>query len=206
MTTNLKTLILLFTLLLSSSISFSQIQIKKWKHNDSITNHFFPRVSIPSSIAVENCINDFLIGKYLNQSESYRDKFHEFRVLEIENSKYAGISITYQHQFNTSPGLWDFTDYEYFDTRSGNYIDIMMLIDSTKLQSFVSLATQKKQNFLFNYKNNLSQTDENITRINEIIKTESSEPIKEPNIQKNITETSVVLCLLIMSYVYTLTT
>jgi hypothetical protein len=193
MNLNLKSFVILVHTLFFSFIGLSQNNAMTWVQNDSVKNQVFPRATFSDSSKAENKINDFLSNKFLKQPESFRDEFTEFNELAVDKSKYIGIAISFIHEFNTSPGLWGFTDHEYFDIKNGNYIDITMLIDSVQLISFINLANNKKKEFLASFKDSVkSNTDNETNRINEIIDITLADSIQSKDLLKNINESKAM--------------
>jgi hypothetical protein len=172
--------------------AISQDTSLEWRKGDSIENQIFPFAHTSDSSTVENRINIFLQNKYLNQPESYRDQFFEYNDLRLKTPNCSGVSITYEHQFNTSPGLWVFTDINYFDLRSGDCIGVMNLIDQKQNTNFLELVNQRKNTFLANFRNTLPLKDSNLINLNEIIDYTLLDTIRIGDIQKNIDESKAM--------------
>ena len=118
---------------------FSQTENLIWKDSDIRKGQKFPFAYINGLSSIEKEINAYLNDKYLNQSESYRDVFNEYEI-SYPKTNICRVTISYEHGFNTSPGLWSFTTI--FDLkRKGN--DIKLLIAEEKYTDFLKLNERK---------------------------------------------------------------
>jgi hypothetical protein len=159
-----KGLILFLIVFTFGNSLFSQTRNLIWKDSDMRKGQKFPFAYINDSTSIENEINDYFKNKYLNQSDSYRDNFNEYKVSYMKTN-ICGIAITYEHEFNTSPGLWSFTDNNYFDLRNGNIIDIKSLIDVEKYDAFIKIVNDRKNTFVQDFKKGLTKEQEEYERL-----------------------------------------
>lgn len=127
----------------------------------------FPFAYINGLSSIEKEINAYLNDKYLNQSESYRDDFNEYEI-SYPKTNICRVSISYEHGFNTSPGLWSFTDNNFFDLRNGKVIDIKLLIAEEKFTDFLKIVNERKNKFVQDFKTGLTKDQEDFERFIEI--------------------------------------
>jgi len=176
MNTRLKILTVLFLISYFGNGVFSQTRVVQWKTSTINKGHSFPTAYISGSTLVEANINRYLQEKYINQTESYRDNFYEYKGFTI-NPNICGVSLEYEHEFNTAPGVWTFTDINYFDSRNGKNIGLQNLILENSINDFLEIVNVSKNEFVRNFKSN--QPTEN-NRLSEI-----SDYTLEKTISKN---------------------
>jgi hypothetical protein len=176
MNTRLKILTVLFLITYFGNGVFSQTRVVQWKTSTINKGHSFPTAYISGSTLVETNINKYLQEKYINQTESYRDNFYGYNGFTI-NPNICGVSLEYEHEFNTAPGVWTFTDINYFDLMNGKNIGLQNLILENRIDDFLEIVTVRKNEFVRNFKSN--QPKENIRLI------EISDYTLEKTISKN---------------------
>lgn len=146
---------------------FSQTGNIIWKDSDMRKGQKFPFAYINGLSSIEKEINTYLNDKYLNQSESYRDNFNEYEI-GYPKTNICRVAISYEHEFNTSPGIWSFTDNNYFDLRSGKIILLKFLIKVEKYDAFIKIANERKNIFVQDFKKDLIKEHEDYERLIEI--------------------------------------
>jgi len=155
---------------------FSQTERIIWKDSDMRKGQKFPFAYINGLSSIEKEINAYLNDKYLNQSESYRDDFNEYEI-SYPKTNICRVAISFEHEFNTYPGIWSFTDNNYFDLRSGKIIYINCLFDKEKYDAFTKMANEQKNAFVRNFQKSLTQNQSGFERLNEIVESTLSDSI-----------------------------
>jgi hypothetical protein len=150
------------------NISFAQTTNLIWKNRDMQEGQIFPLAYINGSTSIEKEINAFLIEKYFNQPDSYRDNFYEYSV-NYPKPNICGIAITYEHEFNTSPGVWSFTDINYFDLRNGKVINLKSLLKEVSFNAFITIVNERKNSFVQDFKKGLTKDQEDFERLIDIV-------------------------------------
>jgi hypothetical protein len=164
MNTKLKILTGLFLILYFGNGVFSQTRVLQWKTSTVNKGHNFPTAFISGSTLVEENINKYLQEKYINQTESYRDNFYEYNGFTI-NPNICGVSLEYEHEFNTAPGVWTFTDINYFDLRNGKNIGLQNLILENRMNDFLEIVNVHKNEFVCNFISNQPKENDRLSEI-----------------------------------------
>lgn len=147
--------------------SFAQTTKLVWKNREMQGGQNFPFAYINDSTLIEKEINAFLIEKYFNQPDSYRDNFYDYSV-NYPKPNICGIAITYEHEFNTSPGLWSFTDINYFDLRNGKVINLKSLLKERSFNDFITIVNERKNSFVQDFKKGLTKDKDDFEKLIEI--------------------------------------
>lgn len=161
-----KLLILLIAIFLCNT-SFAQTINLIWRDSEKREEQKFPFAYINDSTSIEKEINSFLLDKYFNQPDSNRDNFYDYNV-NYPKSNICEVTITYEHQFNTSPGLWSFTDINYFDLRNGKVITLKSLLEKGSYDVFLTIVNERKNSFIQNFKKGLAKDQDDFERLIEI--------------------------------------
>lgn len=204
MNIRLKILTILFLITYFGNDVFSQTRVVQWKASTVNKGHIFPTAFIVGSTLVEVNINKHLQEKYINQTESYRDNFSDYNGFTI-NPNICGVSLEYEHEFNSAPGIWTFTDLNYFDLRNGKNIELQNLILENKMNDFLKIVSERKNIFVNNFKSIQPKDNKKLSEIIDytLEKTISKSDIsssKVPNAMSSNYELKLFSNYLILSY------
>lgn len=204
MNTTRNILIMLFLISSFGNSIFSQTRIVQWNKNALIKEQNFPTAYISGSSLTEVSINKYLQEKYINQSESNRDNFYEYNGFTI-NSNICGVSLEYEHEFNTAPGIWTFTDLNYFDLRNGKNIGLQNLILENRMNDLLEIVNVRKNEFVQNFKSNQLKENNKLIEISDyaLEKTISKNDIfssNAPNAMSTNYELRLFFNYLVLSY------
>ena len=163
-----KILISLLIFELGLNTVFAQTRCVQWKDLPNKREHVFPLAYINGSSNVENKINNYLQERYLNGEESYRDSFYEY-VESNPTANICGVSITYEHEFNTAPGIYSFTDLKYFDLRSGEKLVIDQFFHENGQKEFLEIMNERKNSFVNEFRSTINKEQEDYEKLIEIV-------------------------------------
>lgn len=169
-------------ILLSLNCVFGQAHSIQWKDLPNENAHVFPQAYINGSSSVEKAINSYLQDTYLNHEDSYRDSFYEYGVLS-PTANICGVSISYEHMFNTAPGIWSFTDYQYFDARSGEKLTLDKFFHENGEKEFLRIMNERKNDFVNKFKATLNKDREDYDKMIEIVEYTLNDHIKLNDIE-----------------------
>ena len=154
--------------LLNLSPAFSQVRAVQWKDLPNKKGHVFPLATIEGNSEAEKEINSYLQERYLNHDEAKRDIFYEYEGL-TPTANVSGISISYEHEFNTAPGIMSFNDLHFFDLANGQKIKLGQLLDEHEKERFLALVNERKNNFVNQYKTTITKDREDYNKLLEIV-------------------------------------
>lgn len=157
-------------LLIASSINgtFGQTRVVQWKDLPNQSESVFPLAYRHGTNNAEEAINAYLQKRYLHHEESYRDSFYEYRGLN-PTANVSGVAITYEHEFNTAPGLKSFTDLHYFDLRSGEKVSANRLFHTAGQREFIEMMNERKNAFVNEFRATISKDQEDYRKLIEIV-------------------------------------
>lgn len=167
--------------ILSFNSSFSQVRTIQWSNLPNKDEQVFPKAYIDGKSNIEKEINTFLQNTYFNHEEAYRDSFYEYESL-TPTANICGVSITYEHEFNTAPGIMSFTDRNFFDVRTGEKLIIEKFFSETGQKSFFKIMNERKNIFVNEFKSTISKGQEDYEKLIEIIEYELNDHINLSNI------------------------
>jgi len=176
-----KALITFLIVFLSLNSAFAQVRAIQWKDLPNKNNHVFPLAYINGNKNIENRINSYLQNRYLNHEQAHRDSFFEYEGL-TPTANIGGVSLTYEHEFNTAPGIMSFTDFHFFVLSSGEKIEIEKLFHESDKKNFLNMLNERKNNFVNNFKTTISEEQEDYEKLTEIIEYTLSNNINFQNI------------------------
>ncbi|GAA3638725.1 hypothetical protein [Flavivirga jejuensis] len=167
--------------LLSLKSVFGQVRSIQWNNLPNENENIFPLAYIDGASNIEKKINTYLQDTYLNHEEAYRDSFFEYEGL-TPTANICGVSITYEHEFNTAPGIMSFTDLHFFDLRSGEKLVIDKFFTESGKKSFLKIVNERKNNFVSEFKTTISKEQEDYEKLIEIVEYTLNDNISLNNI------------------------
>lgn len=168
---------------MSLNCAFGQTRIVQWKDLPNKNEHIFPLAYLDGNTNIENAINNSIQNTYLNHEESYRDSFYEYESLN-PTANICGVSITYEHEFNTAPGIMSFTDLQYFDLRSGEKLEIDKIFSETGIKKFLEVINGRKNNFVDKFKETISKDQDDYEKLIEITEYTKNDDINLENLSQ----------------------
>lgn len=163
-----KTSINFVIVFLSLNSAFAQVRAIQWNDLPNKNGHVFPVADINGNSNIENRINSHLQNRYLNRDQAHQDSFFEYEGL-TPTANISGVSLTYEHEFNTAPGIMSFTDFHFFDLSSGEKIEIEKLFHESDKKNFINILNERKNNFVQKFKTTISREQEDYEKLIEII-------------------------------------